>query len=420
MLTHIGVPAAPRTPAKPSDTAVILAFSGGGARSAAFGYGVLSALAEQRSPGMATRTLADDVAVVAGVSGGGVLAAHFALYGPTGLSGFRRDFLDQDPEASLRTSYTPENLLRAYRGGINDLSGFAAWLDDRLYHGATLRDVERRGRARLVLHATDLYNRAPFSFDRKSFLAICSDYDGFSLAHAVAASSAVPVAFTPIVMRNFNDACPVAGHRTSPTRPVVEASLFERHISDSQERYASASDLNYLKLLDGGLVDNLATSNLAGLMKQPAPEPLQPATARQLRRAIIIVVDAATRVGGDISNATEGPMATDTVVAATDAMIDNASRMSFDVLEQEATRWRDRLTHWRCNTRSPQAGCDKFEVKVVRLSLADVQEANEKARIMQLHFKLSLKPGEVDFLAGLGRRLLRGSAVYQRFIRAGG
>ncbi|MEK1870602.1 MAG: hypothetical protein AAAB14_25135, partial [Ensifer adhaerens] len=57
-----------------SDTGIILAFSGGGARSAAFGYGVLSALAEAPSPGERGRRLADDVAVVAGVSGGAVLA----------------------------------------------------------------------------------------------------------------------------------------------------------------------------------------------------------------------------------------------------------------------------------------------------------------------------------------------------------
>ncbi|WID96157.1 patatin-like phospholipase family protein [Bosea vestrisii] len=198
-----------------SATGLIVALSGGGARSAAFGYGVLSELSEQQAPGHAGRSLADEVVAIAGVSGGGILAAHFALHGPRGLPAFRRDFLDQDPEGALRTAFTPENLLRGYRGGVNDLSGLADWLDTHLYHGATLGDLDHAGRPKLLLHATELYNRAPFSFDRDSFQAICSEYDAFPLAHAVAASSAVPVLFAPVVLENFSPTCPFPGNAAS-------------------------------------------------------------------------------------------------------------------------------------------------------------------------------------------------------------
>ncbi len=52
-----------------------------------------------------------------------VLASYFALHGRAGLDSFRRDFLGRNVEASLRTSFSPANLLRGYRGGVNDLSG---------------------------------------------------------------------------------------------------------------------------------------------------------------------------------------------------------------------------------------------------------------------------------------------------------
>lgn len=414
-LTEIAASAGPRSsPARSGTTAVLLALSGGGARSAAFGYGVLSALADQRAPEETGRTLADDIAVVAGVSGGGMLAAYVALHGPSGIPAFRRDYLDQDPEASLRTAFTPDNLLRGYRGGVNDLTGLGAWLDAHLYHGATFGDLERMGGPRLLLHATDLYNRAPFSFDRESFRTICSDYATFPLSHAVAASAAVPVLFAPVVLENFNAACPLV-----PGVPVAPAasSTVVSHLRETQARYATATDLRYLKLLDGGLVDNLATQNLMRSMRGPAPAPLPEATAREVRRIVVIVADASLRVGGDMSTSTDGPGALDTITASIDAMIDNSSRASLDGLEEETRRWRKRLVRWRCDVMQTR-DCDKLEIKFVRLSLADIRAPETRARILELRYKLSLKADEVDFLSGLGHRLLVAGLRNGRIIAA--
>lgn len=396
-----------------SSTGVVVALSGGGGRSTAFGYGVLSELAEQHVFGDSDRTLADEVSAIAGVSGGGILAAHFALHGPGGLPDFRRNFLDQDPEGALRTAFTPENLLRGYRGGVNDLSGLAAWLDTHLYHGATLGDLERSGRPRLLLHATELYNRAPFSFDRDSFQAICSDYDTFPLAHAVAASSAVPVVFAPVVLENFNLTCPFTA---KGAKPSAEPSAFAKHVTASQARYASEPELQYLKLLDGGLVDNLAIRNLIRSMNQPAPALVAPDLARRLRRIVVIVADASMRVGGDMSKTVSGPDAPGAVVAAVDAMVDNASRASLDVLEQETALWRERLVRWRCGVAAPN--CNQLQVTVIRVSLSDVQDSEDRSRILQLHNKLTLKAEEVDFLAGLGRHLLSANPAYRRVVRS--
>lgn len=403
-------------PDETGSTAIILAFYGGGARSAAFGYGVLSALAEQPARDGTALTLADQVAAVAGVSGGGILAAHFALYGPAGLGAFRRDYLDQDPEAALRTAITPVNLLRGYRGGVNDLTGFGAWLDAHLYHGATLGSLDRGKGPLLLLHATDLYNRAPFAFDRASFRAICSDYDSFPLAHAVAASSAVPVLFAPVVLENFSPDCPLSARKAAtPGR-----STLARHVEESQKRYETEADLRYLKLLDGGLVDNLAVHNLVRAMNRPTPAPLRAGAARHLRRVILIVADASLRIGGDLSKTVEGPGAVDTITASIDAMIDTGSRTGLDMLEHEAGLWRERLIRWRCGGKDAERDCDRLDVTVVRLSLADVRDAAEKARILQLSYKLSLKADEVDFLSGLGRRQLLANADYRRLFGARG
>ncbi|WDZ80066.1 patatin-like phospholipase family protein (plasmid) [Ensifer adhaerens] len=415
-LTTGAVPPQQRT-LDSGETAIILAFSGGGARSAAFGYGVLSALAEEPSPGGRGRRLADDVAVVAGVSGGAVLASYFALYGREGLGDFREQFLGRDVEASLRMSFSPPNILRGYRGGVNDLSGFPAWLDANLFKGATLGTVTRPGHPRLVIHATDLYNRAPFIFDRSSFTAICSNYDDYPLAYAVAASAAVPVVFAPLTLRNFRTGCEVLPEAsTQEARSRQRSSLVAREYADSLRRYETASDLNYLKLYDGGLVDGVGTQSLLHLMGRAAPEPIPPERALNLRHVMVIVVDASTRIGGELSKTARSPKAPDAIVAAIDAMINIPNLQSYDALRDHLPSWRDRFVQWRCSLDSAKRGCGDLDIGIVRLALSDIADPALAHRILGLHNRLSLEAKDVDFLSGLGRSLLRAHPGYQRFL----
>ena len=399
------------------DTGIVLAFSGGGARSAAFGYGVLSALAEEASPAARGRRLTDDVAVVAGVSGGAVLASYFALYGRSGLEDFRKRFLGRDVEASLRMSFSPANILRGYRGGVNDLSGFPAWLDANLFKGATLGTVARPGHPRLVIHATDLYNRAPFIFDRASFTAICSSYDDYSLAYAVAASAAVPVVFAPLTLRNFRTGCEAFPEvRAQAAQSQPPSSLVAREYADSLRRYETAKDLNYLKLYDGGLVDGVGTQSLLHLMGRSAPEPIPEERALRLRHLIVIVVDASTRVGGDLSQTVDSPKAPDAIVAAIDAMINIPNLQSFDALRDHLPAWRNKFVKWRCGMDGARRGCGDLDVDVIRLALTDIVDPPVARRIMKLHNRLALDAEDVDLLSSLGRRLLIEHPGYQRFL----
>jgi NTE family protein len=82
-----------------SEEAVAPAFSGGGARAAAFSYGALLELKDRRrSDG---RRWIDQVAFVTGVSGGSLTAAWFGLHGPEGLEGFRAAMLDKDWQGAV-------------------------------------------------------------------------------------------------------------------------------------------------------------------------------------------------------------------------------------------------------------------------------------------------------------------------------
>jgi hypothetical protein len=82
---------------------VILAFSGGGTRAAAFSYGVLEALRRTEiidSKGRKVRLL-DEIDVITGVSGGSITALAYGLYGDELFDVNEARFLKRDVQGEL-------------------------------------------------------------------------------------------------------------------------------------------------------------------------------------------------------------------------------------------------------------------------------------------------------------------------------
>src|SRR5258705_12104739 len=85
------------------DNLVILAFSGGGTRAAAFSYGVLEFLrrTEVVAPNGAKVRLLDGVDVITGVSGGSFTALAYGLYGDKLFADYEQRFLKRNVQGEL-------------------------------------------------------------------------------------------------------------------------------------------------------------------------------------------------------------------------------------------------------------------------------------------------------------------------------
>ncbi|MDI1265423.1 MAG: patatin-like phospholipase family protein, partial [bacterium] len=331
------------------DTIIGLSFSGGGTRAAAFSYGVLKEM--ERIPVRGAQgPMIDRVEFVSGVSGGSVTAAYYGLRKRAALADFRERFLLRNAEEGLQTNLTLATLSRAVAGGINDSTGFPRWLDANLFEGATFRDLGATSRPQVWINASDIYNRTPFVFGAVAFGAMCSNLSEYPLANAVAASAAVPVAFAPVVIQTFpgkcNDRLPqwIVRARDNTNAPPMLSS-FAKAIS----RYHDGS-MPYIKLLDGGLVDNygLAGMTIARLSSDTPYGPISPRQAVKLRRALILVVDAKTGLSGNWINTIEGPTGADLVKAAADTAIDASVAGSFTAFNATMTDWQGALVRWRC------------------------------------------------------------------------
>jgi len=413
-------------PESSDDILIGLAFSGGGMRAAAFAYGVLTEFDDTHVRSKrAAASLLDRVDFVSGVSGGAVTAAYFGLKGRAGLSDFRDRFLLRNAEESLATGITPVNVYRAYEGGVNDAQ-FPRWLDDNLFHGATFRELGPGHRPRVWINASDIYNRTPFVFSNATFNAICSDLDSYPIASAVAASAAMPIVFAPVVLQTFPDRCPPkvpSWMERSQNDPAAAPMLKE--FAAAVARYRDGS-VPYVKLLDGGLVDNYGLSGFT-IARLSAETPYGPLTARQavrIRRVLFLVIDGGRGPSGNWSQAAAGPTGPEIVWAAADTAIDSSVRSSFTAFDRTMSEWRDTLVRWRCGlsleerskNNAPRGwDCRDLKFFVGRVNFDDLGR-KRALDLGAIPTRFKLNPAEVETVVAAGREALRINPTLRSFL----
>ena len=249
---------------KDQESLVILAFSGGGTRAAAFSYGVLEFLRRteiMRASGEKIRLL-DAVGVITGVSGGSFTALAYGLYGDKLFAEYEQRFLKRDVQGQIvARTFNPGYWTRLWSPNWGRSELAADLYDEILFNGATYADLGR-GKGPLILaSATVVSTGARMVFDQDVFDALCSNLDDFRLSRAAAASSAVPVVLSAVTVNNYGGTCNYVVPRSmqflsGPAVPPLTAARAKREID---ERLALADGANrpYLHLVDGGVADNV-------------------------------------------------------------------------------------------------------------------------------------------------------------------
>lgn len=405
-----------------------VAFSGGGTRAAAFAYGVLAELdAIEIRQAARRQSLSHNIRIVSGTSGGAVLAAYFGLRGPDHFQDFRERFLVQDVEKSLHTSVgSPPNMVRAVRGGMNDLDRFARWLDENLFDGATYSDLYRDHAILVWLNATDIHYGEPFLFTRDTFAALCSDLGTVRLADAVAASAAFPVAFLPIEVMAFGSACEheVPDWQTralgDPNAPV-RLSAHARTLA----AYRSYDEPTRVRLLDGGITDNIGITGLA-LTRASADTPHGPLSARQAVRVdnlVFIATDAGKSSKPVWAARAAVPNLVQIGPALANATVAASVRKGFDALQLALADWHQDIIHFRCGLSDEEVldlrgslddwDCANVTMTVQLLSFRDLDD-DQQRRLDAIPTRLALPGAQVDLLIQAGRETVRKNQAIQQ------
>jgi NTE family protein len=265
----------------PERPLILVAVSGGGSRAAALGWVVLRELRKfQYTANGQSRRLIDDIGVVSSVSGGSVISAHFALYGPEGLDRFEPDFLVPDNTRTLEVdAVNPVTWAKLAITGSSRIDLVEALFDQQLFKQKTFSDLNQPGKPYLILNATDMASGEVFAFTPGRFNDICADLDKQPISAGVAASAAVPIVFSPVALRNYSlTDCPnapapawIANRLNGRFAPYVNLEQYKlaRYANDLRYGKNSFREIKYLYLLDGGLADNLAIHGLLETISSP-------------------------------------------------------------------------------------------------------------------------------------------------------
>lgn len=399
---------------------VAVTLSGGGARAAAFGYGVLSELQRTHFQWNGRDTnLLEATDVISGVSGGSILAAYYAAFGAKGLAGFEADYLRQNFQNSLITqTLQPVHLIELTSPWFGRSQLLARRLDT-LYRGMTYADIARQPRhPQLVIAATDMSLGTGFEFTDDQFALICSDLGSVPLSFAVAASSAVPLALSPMTLKNHAGDC--HARDVVPRFAGLEGGDYRARMYRSQANsYLDAARRPYIHLVDGGLADNLGVRRLldralagGGLRDSFSEIGVPPGSVRQL---VLITVNSERDPANNIDMSDRVPG----FMEVADALLFGAgARATTETQEYLA----DITRQWRAELRKRVGGgSDVFtpdaQIHVVQVNLRDA-EGEQRRSLLQVPTAFTISGAEVNGLIEAGRQVLLRSPEFEALRRS--
>ncbi len=389
-----------------NDISISLAFSGGGTRAAAFSYGVLQALREKHimQNGRAA-SLLDDVDIISSVSGGSFTAAYYGLYGNRIFEDFKHDFLLQDIESHL----------------ISGLHDPATWFNNRtrtelaveyfdriMFRGATFNDMLREGSPFIIINASDLGDGVRLSFTQEYFNLLCSDLSSFPVSRAVTASAAVPVIFSPIVIRNYPGCLNGVPKWLTAAKERFQNNSEMMQVLDGLQTYLDKEKRKFIHLVDGGVTDNLGLRSLYEIMEFSggAKQFMRDIERQPPRRVVIIVVDAATRLEPLMDSSALEPSLDETVNALTDAQLHRYSAATLQLIEQKQAEWAKELS-------GPGQPVIPY---FINLRFKDLQSAEKLKLINRIPTSFSLTPEQVEALVEAAAELLNSNPEFQRLL----
>jgi NTE family protein len=412
---------------------VVLAFSGGGTRAAAFSYGVLEVLRDTEVIGRdgQRERLLDSVDVITGVSGGSFTALAYGLYGDRLFSDYEQRFLKRDVQGELiLRALNPVHWgpLSSPYYGRSELA--ADLYDEILFNGATFADLQRGSGPMIVASATDLSSGSRFYFTQKMFDILCSDLGAVRLSRAAASSSGVPVVLSPVTINNYAGTC---GYAEPPflARIATAAAVARPAARTMQELkelryYEDGRKRPYLHLVDGGISDNLGMREILVILEELEALHLEglPTPLDRARRLAVFVVNSLSAPPLDWDQERTTPGTVEVLLRATGVPIDHYSYEAVELLRDTAARWK-MLRSIRDSgaiidngnpalaevTRVPD-----LEIYVIDVSFAELKDATERAYLNEQPTSFVLPPEAVDRLRSAAGTIVLESPDFRRYL----
>jgi NTE family protein len=419
---------------KEKDNLVILAFSGGGTRAAAFSYGVLEFLRRTEVIGAKGRKvrLLDEVNIITGVSGGSFTALAYGLYGDKLFSLYEDSFLKRDVQGEIvARAFNPGYWANLASTGWGRSELAAQLYDEILFHGATYADLDHGNGPLILASATDISTGSRFVFTQRVFDVICSDLDAVPLSRAAAASSAVPVVLSSVTINNYGGTC----NRTTPDwvklfiasdNPPRPAARAIRSLK-ADEAFGDSVGRPYLHLVDGGVSDNVGMRGVLDSLEvlEALHDAGRPTPLDEARRIIVFIVNSVSSPPTKWDTTEEAPGPFDILLKATGTPIDQYSYEAVELLKDTAAQWNTmrllRNSAALANNKDPAVAAalrvPNAEIYAIDVSFAGLKDKAEFDYLNSLPTSFVLPPEAVDRLRAAAGTIILDSPEFKRLLK---
>ena len=420
-------------PGKRSDELLlILAFSGGGTRSAAFAYGVLQTLAETHIEiDGEKRRLLDEVDAISSVSGGSFTAAYYGLFKDRIFEDFESKFLKFNVQSELtRSLFSPFNWPKLASLYYERSDLVAEYYDELLFEQKTFQDFLTADSPLIAINATNVANGTQFSFIGNVFAPICSDLSSFPVSRAVTASSAVPGVFSSIILKNYAGTCNYQLPEWA-TKALDERQVNTRlyHLAQVLNEYQDTTSQPYIHLLDGGISDNLGVRIMINLThtRGGIGKYLEQFDLEKTRNLALIIVNAATEFDSSFNKKDYSIPLIDSLGAVSSIPLDRYTFETMEMLRNNSAHWEESITAKRCGE-SPPAGNKQHEgaanvppacaaqTYLIEVNFDRHQDEAERNHLKHLPTSFYLEPDDVDRLKAAAQKILADSAEFNELI----
>ena len=361
---------------------VVVTFSGGGKRAAAFSFGVLEALRDVKvtTPDGEQHPLLDEVDLISAVSGGAFTAAYYSLFGKEAFGSYAPRFLNHDTEKDLwHKVLKPTSWPRLAKTLVSRSDLEVEYFDQDLFNGATVYDLMTRS-PRVIISATDLVRAKPFAFTREQLNGVCVDPKSVPVARAVFASAATPIYFAPLVMQTYAGQCGYVPPDSVSADSLDTLDDYRRERAERLLSFLDSKKFPYLHLADGAFADNLGARAILDevALGDTVTDALRRNGFARARRMLFIVVDA--RTGFDETYATRPtPIGIKKVMdAVVSATVNRYSAETMTLMRSRVKRWEADVRSTRCKVALAIPECDKFDVDLVELTFERIRDPQER------------------------------------------
>ncbi|MFC1515231.1 patatin-like phospholipase family protein [Thermodesulfobacteriota bacterium] len=414
-----------------SELLLLLTFSGGGTRAAAYSYGVLEALADTEVViNGRLRRLLDEVDAISAVSGGSFTAAYYGLFGDRIFEDFETKFLKNNVQRELKKRFfSPFNWpkLSSIHYDRSDL--FADYYDELLFEKKTFQDILNTRGPIIAINATDMAMGSQFSFAGFQFAPICTDLLSFPVSRAVTASSAVPGAFSSIILQNHAGACDYAIPEWA-TDALRRRRITTRQyqIAKRLDAYLNVDRYRYLHLQDGGLSDNLGIRLMIDITLAEGNiwKKFEELDMKNTGSLVIIVVNAQAEPDISFAKRDYAIPFWDTIGVSSSIPLDQYSYETMELLRDNLDDWRASISEGRCRElkekgvalRDPETGKSRCKAStyLIEVNFDALEDDVERGHLKSLPTSFVLEPEDVDRLRAAAKEILKHSEEFQKFV----